>query len=86
MSRLFAVIGQNTPRNGAKCATDTEILLREGQTNPHDSERHQISAARMNILHVRYRKARQITDKALLHNLSDGAHEILRGNSSTNAR
>jgi len=78
MSRLFAVTGQNTPRNAAKRATDTEILLREGQTNPRDSERYQLSVARINFLHARYRKAGKITDNDLLHTLGDGAHEILR--------
>lgn len=78
MSRLFAVTGQNTPRNAAKRATDTEILLREGQTKPRDSERYQLSVARINFLHARYRKAGKITDTDLLHTLGDGAHEIMR--------
>lgn len=78
MSKLFAVTGQNTPHNAAKRATDTEILLREGQTKLRDSERYQLSVARINFFHARYRKAGKITDNDLLHTLGDGAHEILR--------
>lgn len=77
MSRLFAVTGQNNTRNAGRRAVDTEILLRESQTQPRDSERYMDAVARMNYLHARYRKAGKILDVDLLHTLGDGALEIL---------
>ncbi|KAH6625926.1 hypothetical protein C7974DRAFT_338315 [Boeremia exigua] len=78
MSRLFAVTGQNTVKNAGKRTVDTEILLRESQTQPRDSERYMRAVARMNYLHARYRRAGKILDADLLHTLGDGAGEILR--------
>ncbi|RYP93702.1 hypothetical protein DL770_000233 [Monosporascus sp. CRB-9-2] len=77
MSKLFAVTGQNNLKNGGKRAVDTEILLRESQTQPRDTERYMNAVARMNYLHTRYRKAGKILDEDLLHTLGDGALEIL---------
>ncbi|CAN9177907.1 unnamed protein product [Alternaria alternata] len=77
MSKLFAVTGQNNIRNAGRRAVDTEILLRESQTQPRDSERYMDAVARMNYLHARYRKAGKILDADLLHTLGDGALEIL---------
>ncbi|KAF2263090.1 hypothetical protein CC78DRAFT_466540 [Lojkania enalia] len=77
MSKLFAVTGQNNVRNAGRRAVDTEILLRESQTQPRDSERYMDAVARMNYLHARYRKAGKILDMDLLHTLGDGALEIL---------
>ncbi|KAF2015247.1 hypothetical protein BU24DRAFT_369172 [Aaosphaeria arxii CBS 175.79] len=77
MSKLFAVTGQNNVRNAGKRAVDTEILLRESQTQPRNSQRYMDAVARMNYLHARYRKAGKILDKDLLHTLGDGALEIL---------
>src|SRR5689334_23375503 len=77
MSKLFAVTGQNNVKNAGKRAVDTEILLRESQTQPRDSERYMDAIARMNYLHARYRKAGKILDEDLLHTLGDGALEIL---------
>jgi hypothetical protein len=77
MSKLFAVTGQNNTRNAGRRAVDTEILLRESQTQPRDSERYMDAVARMNYLHARYRKAGKILDMDLLHTLGDGALEIL---------
>jgi hypothetical protein len=77
MSKLFAVTGQNNIRNAGRRAVDTEILLREAQTQPRNSERYMSAIARMNYLHARYRKAGKILDKDLLHTLGDGALEIL---------
>jgi hypothetical protein len=77
MSKLFAVTGQNNIRNAGRRAVDTEILLRESQTQPRDSERYMDAVARMNYLHARYRKARKILNTDLLHTLGDGALEIL---------
>lgn len=77
MSKLFAVTGQNNIKNAGRRAVDTEILLRESQTQPRDSERYMDAIARMNYLHARYRKAGKILDKDLLHTLGDGALEIL---------
>lgn len=57
MSKLFAVTGQNNKRNAGKRAIDTQILLREGQSQPRDSDRYATAVARMNYLYV-----------ALLHN------------------
>ena len=56
---------------------DTEILLRESQTQPRASERYMDAVARMNYLQARYRKAGKILDVDLLHTLGDGALEIL---------
>ncbi|RYP11826.1 hypothetical protein DL767_011441 [Monosporascus sp. MG133] len=77
MSKLFAVTGQNNTRNAGKRAVDTEILLRESQTQPPDTERYMNAVARMNYLHARYRKAGKILDEDLLHTLGDGALEIV---------
>lgn len=77
MSKLFAVTGQNNIRNAGRRAVDTEILLRESQTQPRDSERYMDAIGRMNYLHARYRKAGKILDLDLLHTLGDGALEIL---------
>jgi hypothetical protein len=77
MSKLFAVTGQNNIRNAGRRAVDTEVLLRESQTQPRDSERYMDAVARMNYLHARYRKAGKILDTDLLHTLGDGALEIL---------
>ncbi|RAH67581.1 uncharacterized protein BO66DRAFT_379237 [Aspergillus aculeatinus CBS 121060] len=77
MSKLFAVTGQNNKRNSGKRAVDTEILLREAQSQPRDSNRYSTAVARMNYLHARYRKANKITDPDLLHTLGDGLAEIL---------
>ncbi|KAL5050588.1 hypothetical protein BDW71DRAFT_194358 [Aspergillus fruticulosus] len=77
MSKLFAVTGQNNRRNAGKRAVDTEILLREAQSQPRDSDRYALAVARMNYLHARYRRANKITDDDLLHTLGDGLLEIL---------
>ncbi|KAL3470355.1 hypothetical protein BJX99DRAFT_267494 [Aspergillus californicus] len=77
MSKLFAVTGQNNKRNSGKRAVDTEILLREAQSKPRDSDRYMSAVARMNYLHARYRQANKITDNDLLHTLGDGLAEIL---------
>ncbi|CAG8928847.1 unnamed protein product [Penicillium salamii] len=77
MSKLFAVTGQNNRRNSGKRAVDTEILLREAQSKPRDSDRYMRAVARMNYLHARYRKANKITDDDLLHTLGDGLFEIV---------
>ncbi|KAF2966329.1 hypothetical protein GQX73_g7279 [Xylaria multiplex] len=76
MSKLFAVTGQNTRKNGGKRAVDTEILIREVQSNPGDSQRYMESIARMNYLHARYRKAGKILDDDLLHTLGTNVVEI----------
>ncbi|KAJ5773723.1 hypothetical protein N7457_008619 [Penicillium paradoxum] len=76
MSKLFAVTGQNNKRNSGKRAVDTEILLREVQSKPRDSDRYMSAVARMNYLHARYRRANKITDNDLLHTLGDGLAEI----------
>lgn len=52
MSKLFAVTGQNNKRNSGKRAVDTEILLREVQSKPRDSDRYTSAVARMNYLYV----------------------------------
>ncbi|KAI0009033.1 hypothetical protein F4779DRAFT_584266 [Xylariaceae sp. FL0662B] len=78
MSKLFAVTGQNTRRNAGKRSVDTEILLREVQSKPRESERYGKAVARMNYLHARYRRANKILDPDLLHTLGDGLVEILR--------
>ena len=52
MSKLFAVTGQNNRRNAGKRAVDTEILLREAQSRPRDSDRYATAVARMNYLYV----------------------------------
>ncbi|CAI6098696.1 unnamed protein product [Clonostachys chloroleuca] len=77
MSKLFAVTGQNNRRNAGRRAVDTEILLRESQTMPRDSERYAMAVARVNYLHERYRRAGKITEPDLLHTLGDGLAEIL---------
>ncbi|CRG92046.1 hypothetical protein PISL3812_09101 [Talaromyces islandicus] len=77
MSKLFAVTGQNNRRNAGKRAIDTEIILREAQSKPRDSDRYASAVARMNYLHARYRRANKITDTDLLHTLGDGLAEIL---------
>ncbi|GKZ37300.1 hypothetical protein AbraIFM66950_008786 [Aspergillus brasiliensis] len=76
MSKLFAVTGQNNRRNAGKRAVDTEILLRESQSQRRDSDRYAAAVARMNYLHARYRRANKITDDDLLHTLGDGLAEI----------
>ncbi|KAI5918854.1 hypothetical protein F4810DRAFT_690267, partial [Camillea tinctor] len=78
MSKLFAVTGQNTRRNAAKRAVDTEILIREVQSQPADSQRYMQSVARMNYLHARYRKAGKILDEDLLHTLGTNVVEIFK--------
>lgn len=78
MSKLFAVTGQNNRRNAGKRAIDTEILLRESQTQRPDSERYAKAVARMNFLHSRYRQAGKILDNDLLHTLGSGVVEALR--------
>ena len=50
MSKLFAVTGQNNKKNAGKRAVDTEILLREAQSKPRDSDRYMRAVARMNYL------------------------------------
>ncbi|TDZ18070.1 Mycophenolic acid synthesis protein B [Colletotrichum orbiculare MAFF 240422] len=77
MSRLFAVTGQNNKRNAGRRAVDTEILLREFQCQPRDSDRYAMAVARINYLHDRYRRANKITDDDLLHTLGDGLVSIL---------
>ncbi|RDW70529.1 uncharacterized protein DSM5745_08040 [Aspergillus mulundensis] len=77
MSKLFAVTGQNNTRNAGRRAVDTEILLRESQSQPRDSDRYAMAVARMNYLHARYRRANKITDDDLLHTLGDGLAEIV---------
>ncbi|KAF4156841.1 hypothetical protein CNMCM8927_004468 [Aspergillus lentulus] len=77
MSKLFAVTGQNNRRNAGRRAVDTEVLLRESQSQPRDSDRYAAAVARMNYLHARYRRANKITDDDLLHTLGDGLAEIL---------
>ncbi|KAL3464530.1 hypothetical protein BJX64DRAFT_92313 [Aspergillus heterothallicus] len=77
MSKLFAVTGQNNRRSAGKRAVDTEILLRESQSQPRDSVRYAAAVARMNYLHARYRRANKITNDDLLHTLGDGLAEIL---------
>ncbi|KAJ5209292.1 hypothetical protein N7449_003671 [Penicillium cf. viridicatum] len=77
MSKLFAVTGQNNKRNSGKRAVDTEILLREVQSKPRDSDRYTSAVARMNYLHARYRRANKLTDNDLLHTLGDGLAEIV---------
>ncbi|KAL6912554.1 hypothetical protein FSST1_010314 [Fusarium sambucinum] len=76
MSKLFAVTGQNNKRNAGKRAIDTQILLREAQSQLRDSDRYATAVARMNYLHARYRRANKITDLDLLHTLGDGLGEI----------
>lgn len=78
MSKLFAVTGQNNRKNSGKRATDTEILLREVQTKPRDSERYTQAVARMNWFHLRYRRSGKILDEDLLHTLGDSVVEIIR--------
>ncbi|KAF3016514.1 hypothetical protein E8E14_011234 [Neopestalotiopsis sp. 37M] len=76
MSKLFAVTGQNTRKNAGKRAVDTEILIREVQSNSNDSQRYMKSIARMNYLHARYRQAGKILDDDLLHTLGTNVVEI----------
>ncbi|KAH6680464.1 hypothetical protein B0J14DRAFT_266164 [Halenospora varia] len=78
MSKLFAATGQNNRRNAGKRAVDTEILLREVQSQERESIRYMQAVARMNFFHLRYRKAGKILDSDLLHTLGDGLAEILR--------
>lgn len=52
MSKLFAVTGQNNRRNAGKRAVDTEILLRESQSQPRHSDRYALAVARMNFLYA----------------------------------
>ncbi|PYI04646.1 hypothetical protein BO78DRAFT_449296 [Aspergillus sclerotiicarbonarius CBS 121057] len=77
MSKLFAATGQNNKRNSGKRAVDTEILLREAQAMPRESQRYMMAVARMNYLHAHYRKSNKITPRDLLHTLGDGLTEIL---------
>jgi hypothetical protein len=53
MSKLFAVTGQNNRRNAGKRSVDTEILLRESQSQPRDSDRYMTAVARMNYLYAK---------------------------------
>ncbi|KAH8668250.1 hypothetical protein BGZ60DRAFT_376511 [Tricladium varicosporioides] len=78
MSKLFAVTGQNNRRNAGKRAVDTEILLREVQSQERESIRYMQAVARMNFFHLRYRRAGKILETDLLHTLGDGLAEILR--------
>ncbi|KAH6949741.1 hypothetical protein BKA56DRAFT_638770 [Ilyonectria sp. MPI-CAGE-AT-0026] len=78
MSKLFAVTGQNNRRNAGKRVIDTEILLRESQTQLRNSDRYAMAVARVNYLHARYRRANKITDPDLLHTLGDGLAEIFK--------
>jgi hypothetical protein len=78
MSKLFAATGQNTRRNAGKRAIDTEVLLRESQSQSSDSDRYQKAVARMNYLHSRYRKAGKILDDDMLHTLGSNVVEALR--------
>lgn len=78
MTKLFAVTGQNNRRNAGKRVIDTEILLREVQSQNRDSNRYMQAVARMNFLHSRYRKAGKILDEDLLHTLGSGLVEIFR--------
>ncbi len=78
MSKLFAVTGQNNRRNAGKRAIDTEILLREAQSQDRKSIRYMQAVARMNYFHLRYRKAGKILDEDLLHTLGDGMVEAWR--------
>lgn len=50
MSKLFAVTGQNTVRRAGKRSIDTEILLRESQSQYRSSDRYATAVARMNYL------------------------------------
>ena len=77
MSKLFAVTGQNNKNTAGKRAIDTEILLREAQSQPYESQRYLKAVARMNYLHARYRKAGKILDADMLHTLGDGLAEII---------
>jgi hypothetical protein len=52
MSKLFAVTGQNTTRNAGKRSVDTEIILRESQSQHRDTDRYAAAVARMNYLCV----------------------------------
>lgn len=54
MSRLFAATGQNNTRNAGRRAVDTEILLREVQSKPRDSDRYATAVARTNYLYVSF--------------------------------
>ncbi|KAK5283489.1 hypothetical protein LTS13_008083 [Exophiala xenobiotica] len=78
MTKLFMATGQNNPKNAAKRAVDTNILLMETQTNPVTSNRHFQAIARINYLHARYRAAGKILDDDMLHTLGDGLAEIVR--------
>lgn len=75
MSNILAFTGQNNVRNAGRRAIDTEILLREAQTQSRDSQRYLHAVARMNYLHARYRKGGKIQDEDLLHMLGDGTLE-----------
>ncbi|KAK2758515.1 hypothetical protein CKAH01_05563 [Colletotrichum kahawae] len=76
MSKLFVATGQNTRRNAGRRAVDTEILLREAQSKPRDSDRYATAVARMNYLHDRYRRANKITNSDLLHTIGDSLVSI----------
>lgn len=78
MSKLFAVTGQNNRKNSGKRGVDTEILLREVQSNPRNSNRYMQVIARMNYLHSRYRQAGKILDTDMLHTLGTNAVGIFR--------
>jgi hypothetical protein len=78
MSKLFAVTGQNNRKNAGKRAVDTEILLREVQSQDRGSIRYMTAIARMNYFHLRYRKAGKILDEDLLHTLGDNLGETFR--------
>lgn len=78
MTKLFMATGQNNPKNAAKRAVDTNILLMETQTNPVTSNRHFQAIARINYLHARYRAVGKILDDDMLHTLGDGLAEIVR--------
>lgn len=76
MLKLFAIRGQNNRSTAGKRVVDTEILLREVQSQPRESLRYMKEVARMNYLHSRYRRAGQILDEDMLHTLGDSLAEI----------
>lgn len=51
MSKLFAVTGQNLVHNAGKRSVDTEVILRQSQSNPRDSDRYATAVAWMNYLY-----------------------------------
>ena len=69
MSKLFAVTGQNNKRNAGKRAVDTEILLREAQSNARDSDRYMAAVARMNYLYALHYHPNTLISEAILTNI-----------------